>query len=180
MTQPPALIDRPVAAVLAAEAEAVARRRVIEPARAAGIELPLLGVSELPTAPIRFDGAAGTWLVTSAAQDPTARATGGRVPVPAEVHRRLRGLRDAGVGVDLVWLAHELPAPGLTDAAIAKLVPPPRDGRLAGRVRGAIGRVAPLAGVGLAVAALDPIVLGGVRHPTAPAVAWVELARWTW
>ena len=29
-------------------------------------------------------------------------------------------------------------------------------------------------------AGLDPVVLGGVRHPTYPAVTWCVLAQWEW
>ncbi len=43
-----------------------------------------------------------------------------------------------------------------------------------------VGQTAAGAMAGVALIGLDPIVFGGVRHPTAPAVQWAVLAQWNW
>jgi hypothetical protein len=107
---------------------------------------------------------------------------------------RLALLEDAGVEPDLVWLAHQLPATWAEGEAIPDLVPaPPRlrhiDEMLLGPVRGAkklaslvkiAGRSLPAGLTAIAEVGLDPIVLGGVVHPSLPVVQWAILAEWAW
>jgi hypothetical protein len=172
---------------------------LLTPAREAGYELSLLGATVLPQGQVIRRTPHGTWLLTNYSQDPTAASYGGRIPIPAEPHARLTELAAAGVAPDHVWLAHQLPEDWHPGQPLDGLVPDPkhlrqRDQRLireltaasrtaaqvlavGGLALGAIA-VAPLAmldGVGL-----DPIVLGGVQHPTLPLVVWAELAAWEW
>ena len=113
----------------------------------------------------------------------------------------MRALRDAGVSVDLIWIGHELPASWSPGEPLPALVPDARryrelDQRLERVVRttfetslaavkttargialGALGVGAAFASAG---AGLDPVVLGGVRHPKEPVAAWTLLAQWHW
>jgi hypothetical protein len=181
-------------------------RRVLLPARTAGRDLPLLGLSSVPrgSAVVRADRR--NWLLVSHEDDPTAERLGG-IPVPREQHDALVALADAGVECDLVWLAHELPDSWRPGQPV--LVPSPLrglDSRVSGFVDGALAlttrtsrtlvRTVPAARRALArrpapvpVRAparrsqwenLDPIVLGGVRLEDHDAVAWAVLARWDW
>jgi hypothetical protein len=44
----------------------------------------------------------------------------------------------------------------------------------------ALGIATGVAEVGKALAKLDPVILGGIRHPHRPIAAWVVLAQWDW
>jgi hypothetical protein len=173
----------------------LAERRMLSPARELGYELRLVGATVLPQRQVIARTSQGAWLFVDHVEDPTAEQYQGKLPIPADQHTRLTELYRAGVRPDLVWLGHELPATWREGAPIPKLVPPPRhlrekDQRLTQRLRvatelflKAIGATlsVPFAVAGaIAEAGLDPIVLGGVRHPQAPVVQWVLLAQWEW
>lgn len=179
----------------------LAEQRMLSPARERGYELRLLGATVLPQRQIIARTQTGAWLFVDNVEDPTATQYGGKLPIPAEQHARLTALDQAGVRPDVVWLGHELPTTYRDHDPIPELVPTPphlreKDERLTQRLRVAttlflkgagatLGAAAalPLAAgsavVG-AVASLDPIVLGGVRHPDYPVVQWALLAQWEW
>jgi hypothetical protein len=137
----------------------------------------------------------GDWLFVSHHDDPTAKNYGGKIPVPTAERQRLAALKDAGVRPDLIWLAHELPVGWDETQELPNLVPaPPHLRKHDEALTRAIRITATAAGVlaGTAIAAplaigaigiagmLDPIVLGGVKHPNLPVVQWAVLAQWTW
>jgi hypothetical protein len=173
--------------------------RLLAPAREAGYELSLLGATVLPRGQVIRRTQQGTWLLTNYRSDPTAALYGGRIPIPAQPHARLTELAAAGVAPDHVWLAHQLPRDWHPGQPAHAPVPDPkhlreRDQRLARGLKAASRTAAQVLAVGglalgaIAVAplamldgiGLDPIVLGGVEHPTLPLVGWVELTRWEW
>jgi hypothetical protein len=173
----------------------LAEQRMLSPARRHGYEVRLLGATVLPQRQVIARTSQGAWLFVDHVEDPTARQYKGKIPIPAEQHARLTALDRAGVHPDVVWLGHQLPATWREGDPIPQLVPAPRhlrekDQRLTQRLRVAtelclkgIGALlsAPVAVAGaIAEAGLDPIVLGGVRHPEAPVVQWVLLAQWDW
>lgn len=173
----------------------LAEQRMLSPAREHGYELRLLGATLLPQRQVIARTSQGAWLFVDHVEDPTAEQYDGKIPIPAEQHARLRALEAATVRPDVVWLGHQLPATWHEGDPIPQLVPPPRhlrekDERLTQRLRVATelflkGAAALLstpfvvAGA-IAEAGLDPIVLGGVRHPKASVVQWVLLAQWKW
>jgi hypothetical protein len=184
---PNALLPAPtVDAEVRGYLDALTRERILEPAENAGVELPEFGLSVLPTRQTIVRTKEGAWLFVDSRNDPTAQEYGGRIPVPAIQQQRLAALSRAGVRPDHVWLAHELPA-GWDGMHLPQLVPAPvrlreHDGALLDKVRGFLSGVGEAAvGFGALVAeGLDPIVLGGVQHPTVSVVNWVVLAQWTW
>ena len=190
-------VDVSVSGALAERAEA----RMLAPARQRGYELRLVGATVLPQRQVIARSEWGTWMFVDHVEDPTAHEYGGKIPIPAAEHAKLTDLAQAGVRPDLLWMGHQLPEEWRKGDAIPQLVPAPahlreKDERLVRRLTtgtklflGASGALltaaaAPLALAGLAGAAvgagLDPIVLGGVRHPDAPVVQWALLAQWEW
>ncbi|MEX2448115.1 MAG: hypothetical protein WD404_05150 [Solirubrobacterales bacterium] len=176
------------------ELAGLVEQRLLTPAASIGIELPVIGVSEVPDRPVLAYAGDRPWYFCDHIEDPTARRLDGYIPVPEAEHQRLVFLRDAGVRPDLVWLGHELPPDWREDEELPDLVPPDvrpvvRPGTLTvggqqravqvvrGVVDGTLGR---LRAFGSALERLDPIVLGGVTDADGEQVAWVELARWTW
>jgi hypothetical protein len=169
---------------------------MLSPARERGYDLRLVGATVLPQKQVIARTDWGTWLFVDHVEDPTARQYRGKIPVPTDQLGRLRDLELAGVSPDLVWLGHQQPDTWQEGDPVD--VPAPKhlrekDERLTRSLtvatqlflRGVMATVslaaAPLAVVGaLAGAGLDPIVLGGVRHPDAPVVQWVLLAQWEW
>jgi hypothetical protein len=173
----------------------LAERRMLSPARELGYELRLVGATVLPQWQVIARTSQGAWLFVDHVEDPTAEQYRGKIPVPAGQHARLMELYGGGVRPDLVWLGHELPATWREGDPIPRLVPPPRhlrekDQRLIQRLGVATRLLLKVVGATLSVpfavagaiaeAGLDPIVLGGVRHPDAPVVQWVLLAQWEW
>lgn len=165
--------------------EMLARERIIEPAENAGYELRLLGATVLPQRQTICRTKHGMWLFVDNQLDPTAKEYGGRIPVPAVQHERLVSLARAGVAPDHVWLGHELPA-GWKGPEIPPLVPAPaalraQDEALVGCVRRVLKGAADVFAVAPStLIGQDPIVLGGVEHPSYPVVNWVLLAQWHW
>jgi hypothetical protein len=169
-------------------------RRMLEPASAGGLELTTTEPTLVPSQTEVCWTASGAWLLVAPSQDPTSRNRDRRIPVPMAEEMRLALLEVAGVEPDLVWLAHQLPATWAEGEAIPDLVPaPPRlrhiDEMLLGPVRGAkklaslikiAGRSLPAGLTAIAEVGLDPVVLGGVVHPSLPVVQWAILAEWTW
>ncbi len=178
-----------------------AEMRMLSPARQRGYELRLVGATVLPRRQVIARSEWGTWLFVDHVEDPTAYEYDGKIPIPATEHAKLTDLAQAGVRPDLLWIAHQLPAEWKEGDAIPQLVPAPahlreKDERLVRRLTtasklflGACGALLAAAAAPLAFAAvpaaaigagLDPIVLGGVRHPEVPAVQWALLAQWQW
>ena len=178
-------------------------RRVLEPARRLNQELEVAGLAPIPDGPIVQRTANGLWFFAASYLEDPGLAQDGAIIVPDEHLRNLRGLRDAGVSVDLIWIGHELPPDWQPDQPVPRIVPDaPRyralDQNLERFVIGAaettlkaakgiaiataaagmlgVGMVAGLAaGVGA-----DPVILGGIRHPSRPIAYWVVLAQWAW
>jgi hypothetical protein len=193
-------LEPSIASAVLAELEERLAWEVLEPARAAGVELALLGVTAKPTAPFLAPTPRGTWLIASNHLDDPSAHQLGKIHIPEREHNRLVALEKAGVRCDLVWIAHELPPEWEPDQPIPPLVPPaPRfrdlDTKLDRQVRLAIERSAQVAlrvgeiGLGLIAApafllsegvGLDPVILGGIEHARRDAVVWFELARWEW
>lgn len=173
-----------------------AEQRLLAPARARGYELRLLGATVLPQRQVIARTPQGAWVFVDHVADPTALEYDGKIPIPAAEHAKLSELAAAGVRPDVVWLGHELPADYRDGEPIPQLVPSPahlreKDQRLVQWLRTGsklfLGFAAGLGAAALsplmlagALAGLDPIVLGGVRHPELPVVQWVLLAQWAW
>jgi hypothetical protein len=160
--------------------------RMLTPARRAGYELQLVGATVLPQRQTISRTQWGTWLFVDHTEDPTAEEYGGQVPIPTDQLAHLSMLDQHGVQPDLAWIIHQLPATYKDGDPLPQLVPAPRhlrekDERLSlwlakiiKRVKGAAKNLAE-AGAGL-----DPVVLGGVKHPELPVVQWCVLAQWEW
>lgn len=176
-----------------------ASERMLEPAKRAGYELALLGATVLPQQEVICRTENGTWLLVDHYKDPTRRQYKGRIPIPEAEHSLLTILRDAGVRPDIAWVGHQLPETWTEGDRLDRLVPPPahlreKDARLVQRLRAGAKLVLQVMGATVAVAGaaamaplaalgtigLDPVILGGVRHPTEPVVEWVLLAQWEW
>ena len=188
----PDLGGRAVAALEALE------RRVLVPARLRGHELVPFGITRVPPSGDQLelvaDAQGKRWVLATPAVDPTA--LNGRIPIPDIELRRLRDLHEAGVRVDHLRLAHELPASWMPGQPLPELVPdPPRllaadrvvlsTTRAVGAILLGLGAVAAAIAVAPAVlvvgaASLDPIVVAGVASQEADAVAWVVLSAWVW
>lgn len=172
-----------------------AEAKLIRPAREAGYEVRLLGATVLPQNQVITRTEWGTWMFVDHVDDPTAtKKYRGKIPVPDEQRARLHDLYRVGVDPEYIVIGHELPATWQEGDPVP--VPAPahlreKDQRLVRWLSG-LARVwaqglavilaapaAPLA-VLAAGAGMDPIVLGGVRHPTEPVVLWVLLAEWVW
>lgn len=193
---PAPLPDRDVERTLMALAE----HRMLSPARKAGYELRLVGATVLPQRQTIAKTQWGTWLFVDHADDPTAKQYDGKIPMPEEQIARLAELDRLGVRPQLVWIGHQLPDGYVESEPLPKLVPVPRDlrekdERLKLRLTRAtdlfvkgvattltVAALAPSAvAVGaVGIAGLDPIVLGGVKHPGLPFVEWCVLAQWDW
>jgi len=167
---------------------------MLQPARSAGLTLPIVGVSRRPTRPELVTIGETPWLLADALNDPLTKSSGGGQLIPADQRERLIALMQAGVKPDLTWIAHELPA-GTTLETLDQ-VPAPKKSRVKqmddrlGKTIASVGKagkyaalgaaLAPFAAVGLLLAPLsvDPIIFGGVLSSDGELVAWAELARW--
>jgi hypothetical protein len=170
--------------LLAEEAE----RRILSPARTAGFDLRPAGITGPPRQGEIVTGPWGKFGLTDHLRDPAMND--GQLPIPPDQIVRLREL-DRVIHSDLLWLAHGLPADWQPGQPLPPLVPTPRRLREAdarrvelwakvfkwiGTSAKAVGRAAG----SVAAVGLDPVVLGGIQHPHAPAVYWVVLAQWDW
>lgn len=171
----------------------LAVERMLQPADRLGCKLDLVGCTVLPQNQEIHLSEQGNWLFAHPQHDPSASRYGGRVPIPAAQREHLTTLSRAGVRPDHVWIAHELPADFERTDIAERLVPAPqrlrkRDDVLLRRARNflalskdAVGAAASLPALALgAFVGLDPVVLGGVQHPTEDAVLWAILAQWEW
>lgn len=179
---------------IATELEPLVEQRLLAPAASIGIELPVIGASDVPRQPVLAYAGDRPWLFTDWIEDPTAHQFGGYIPVPKPEHRRLVELRDADVQPDLIWLAHELPPDWREGEELPDLVPSYvrpvvrlSTIRVGGQRRAvqivrrmAESTVGGLRALSRGLENLDPIVLAGVVDLEGDHVCWVELARWTW
>ncbi len=171
--------------------------RVFKPARRIGENLQIVGVSAFPERSCVARTAAGTWFFGVEYSSDPGLQQDGVIAVPADELVRLRSLGAAGLSVDLVWIAHELPATWDPNQPLPQIVPDAQrygelDVSLERGVKALINtslKAAKLAAHSLATAAkavasplqgLDPVILGGVRHSHEPVVAWAVLAKWNW
>lgn len=193
MTSPTLLPAPRVAHDVEVRLAELAESRIVAPARRAGHELRVVGSSRLPRREqVIVQTTNGPWLLVDHRDDPSADPYGGKLPIPKEILPTLDELDAAGVWPDHVWIGHELPNGWKEGDDLTNLIPPPaklrrRDElllktirtviRLTGQAVATTGAVAlsPLALIGA-----DPVLLGGVQHPTEPLIVWVELARWNW
>lgn len=173
-------------------------RRMLVPARRIGCDLQPLGVSRLPAARInetRYTET-GPWKIVDYRDDPTR--DDGDMLIPVDVLSRLEELDRANVRPQFLVVGHQLP-PDWHEGQPIPPVPSPRhlrekDQLLTQRLEfgskllfGALGgllvvAMSPLA-LGAAVVAgagLDPIFLGGVKHPELPLVEWCCICGWEW
>ena len=173
-------------------------QRLLAPARSRGHQLQLVGATVLPQGQTIAQTSRGSWIFVDHKQDPTALypETKGKIPIPRKELELLRDLSQGGRAVrpDVVYFGHQLPAGWQANQPLPRLVPAPRHLRQQDErltlvlrqatelfVKGAAGlltlAVAPLA---LAGVGLDPIVFGGVKHPSEPVVSWCVLCAWEW
>jgi hypothetical protein len=183
-------------------------RQLLAPARRAGEELAIVGVTSLPRGPLVQRSASGTWFIASDWPDDPSLKQDGAIAIPEAELERLHRLRNAGVRPDFLWIAHELPENWKPGQSLPTIVPDaPRyrelDNRMAAAIRPVLTAtvgLAVVAGLGLAagtlaagtaiaagavaagtaIATLDPVILIGVRHPREPLVAWALAAQWDW
>jgi hypothetical protein len=173
---------------------ATLERRVLAPARQADIDLRFFGVT-LPPAPdervrVVTDARGGHWALAPPIEDPTRER--GLIPVPRIQLEKLRSLNDVGVELDYLYVAHQLPDHWRPGEPIPELVPPPpkiasserflaRTAAVAGAtVRATVIGAGTVLAAPLGLAALDPMVLGGVLSDDGRSAAWAILASWTW
>jgi hypothetical protein len=181
-------------AVTSPDLAAAVDRRLLAPAASIGVELPFVGVSDVPRQPVLAYAGDRPWYFCDHIDDPTVRQFGGRVPVPEANHRHLVALQVVGVHADLIWLAHELPdgwreGEELPDLIPADVRPVVRPGTMTiGGQRQTIqvvrrmveGTFGGLRAFSRSLENLDPIVLAGITDATGEQVAWAELTRWAW
>lgn len=171
-------------------------RRALAPARTIGVDLPVVAVTDPPTAPIEIRRSPrGTWWVaTDADADPVALTNDGVMEAPPDVIARLRALRSAGVDFASIWIAHEWPAdwqPGTPPpkmqiagpAASAPIVSAQQatfdvGKKLLAAAAGLAEKTAGAASAMAAAVAYDPVILGAVQDPQSDRIAWVVLAAW--
>lgn len=184
--------------------------RLLAPARRAGYDLPVIGTSEEPDGDVYWQAPTGNWwLITDRRSDPTAALYGG-VVVPDREREKLVELLRKGFSADRVLVGHEFPldwSPGdpvpdlVPKVPSTQLVPRPsleaarraeiaaastRASAMLGRAALTatkalvVGAVAVGAAIGAGFAALDPVLIAGVRDSRTGAVTWVEVARWSW
>lgn len=178
-------------------------QRVFAPARAVGEELTVAAVTESPPpVTVWHPPQGGTWIAARHDADPVALARGATYAPKREI-KRLKRMGRANVRFDVVLIGHELAgrwtlgdpvpeayAPG-AQAASSRVVAAQQATFALGRellrmAAGAAGQAArgigAVAGDGAAalaaVAAVDPLVLGGVRDPETGLIAWIELGAW--
>jgi len=183
--------------------EAVSRR-VLAPARLIGEELEVAGLAPIPDGPLVQQTPHGTWFFAADYLNDPGLRQDRAIAIPDRELTRLHQLRDAGVSVDLIWIAHELPEHWRPDVPLPLVVPDaPRYRQLdqslekfvigaaqltfkaargiaiATAAAGALG-VGLVGGIATAGVGVDPVILGGIRHPSEPIAFWVVLAQWEW
>lgn len=182
-----------------AELSAPLWSRVMAPAASVGATIPFVGILPIPEGPhIQRTSAGSFFFVSSYVDDPGLRR-GGRIAIPRRQLQDLEHLRFAGVSVDEVWIGHQLPKTWREGDALPALIPSPPLYReldasmerviangiaalgqaLRVGVSGLLAAGSVAAGV-VASVGTDPIILGGIRHPTQHVAAWVVLAKWDW
>lgn len=181
------------------ELEELLRVQVLEPAATIDRHLPVFGITHPLTEPelVRSEEF-GTWFFVNGFEDPTIETFGAQ-PIPAKIRQELRDLANTGLPLNRIWVAHQVPDDWPEEAPLPQLVPDqPRIrradeslikfsdafaqglGLLAGAVAVGLAAGAAVAVAGAATVGLDPLILGGIDHPTQPATIWVVLAQWEW
>lgn len=193
-----------VSSTVLREMEAKIATRLLQPARSIGRhDVGIVAVTPIPQQPIIQQTPGGTWFFASDYREDPGLVRDGSIAIPQEHLDELWRLHCAGVHPDLLWIAHEIPEGWAPGKPLPDLVPSAprvqtldaeleRFVRLTVRASAEVARgIAIVTGVtvGLAVGAavaplalagLDPVVLGGFRHPTEPIAAWAPLAAWEW
>lgn len=161
-------------------------------------------LAPIPAGPLVQQTPHGTWFFAADYLDDPGLRQDRVIAIPDRELTRLQRLRDAGVSVDLVWIAHELPAHWRPEMPLPLIVPDApryrqldqslekfvigaaqltfkaaRDIPIATAAAGALG-VGMVAGIATAGVGVDPVILGGVQHPSEPIAFWVVLAQWEW
>lgn len=171
-------LDRPLATLI--------ERHMLAPARKAGVELTFAGVTKMPDGRPQIESTRwGSWLFASSSADPTADWLH-RIPFPPDQLDRLKLLYQHNVDPEIISIAHQLPASYRDGDPLPRLVPdPPRMREKDEQIRrwlvkakDAVKGVA--AGFADAATKLDPLILGGMKHPDLPLVGWCVLAYWEW
>jgi hypothetical protein len=81
---------------------------LVEQARAARVPVTVLGLAALPHRPRYYPTRRGDWVLLRAEDDPLVQARA--LPIPRRPRRQLARLHRAGIQVDDLLVAHELPA----------------------------------------------------------------------
>jgi hypothetical protein len=176
-------------------------RRLRAPARALGMDLPVMGVVPRPDGrPLVVQNPGGDYILAARWEfDPASHEHGGHGPViPELVYEQLHALEARGASWDETYVVHELAAGWTPEQPLPQLVPEPRTpmmqlsgsalegarvlfgqvGRASLAVGKTLGSAAAAGAVGLA--RLDPVLLAGIVDAETDMVALVELARWEW
>ena len=176
-------------------------RRALAPARRCGVQIDVLGLMPMPQLPsVRRAKDGAYWLFSDYLHDAGLQQDG-FLAVPAAELRRLTMLRDAGLLVDDLLIAHELPRSWTPGTPLPAIVPgAPQctelDQRFEAGIRTTSQAIAQTAArivdksavvastvanaVGKTIV-LDPAILGTIRHQSEPTVCcWLLLAKWAW
>jgi hypothetical protein len=182
-------------------------KQVLDPARRAGYDLPVVGTSPAPEGLVTWKAPTERWWIFASHRDDPVAAEAGGLVVPPDVYSRLTELLKHGFAPDIVVVGHEMPgrwSPGdplpeadrkressaQTAATAAAACARSDAARQVSRGAIKVGWTLAQAGAALAIGvgsllaelavsvALDPIVLAGVRVPDSDLVIWVEVARW--
>jgi hypothetical protein len=203
----PAPIEKLPPAV-ARELERRCQKRVVQPALSIGENVPLVGLTRVPSGPVWGRTPRGTWFYGSDFTEDPGTDWRGRTPVKKEEWAKIRRLRDAGLQLDYVFVVHEVAATWEPGTPLPDLVPKPPKFRRADAMFEETARTAARAAVSLvdlAIAAFgsltaprpaaqigsydvgswgdydyDPVILGGVALPDGSGVVWYKLAQWEW
>lgn len=160
---------------------------VLVQAADAGIDIKPIGVTALDLTPRAYEGEDTDWALMGIDDDPTARAG---LPMPRDIRRRLGRIDAAGIEMDVLMIAHEVPkgslpiATALKPEDLAKVVTVPDPAKVAAtstaigtgieHAARTLARTARATAIGVGYAAgtvavapfallasLDPVIIGG-------------------
>lgn len=162
-------------------------RRLLKPAWTCGEKLEIIGVTPIPTLPFVRCTEDGTWFFMADYLADAGLRQDGAIAIPDRELKRLQRFEEAGVSVDFIWVAHELPENWTPEDPLPMFVPDaPRYSELDQRLERIVSTAlsASLTAITMpariATASLDPVILGGIRHADRAVVAWAMLAKWDW
>lgn len=156
--------------------------QVLAKASAAGLDLPVVGVARRPVRAQCYEGEKTDWVLVPEHLDPTAA---GGMPLPRDVRQRVTDILAAGIEVDALLVAHEVPTKslpvgvplGANDLAKVVTVPPPVAAvQRSAAIGSTIERVANAVGKGAVVTGKAAAYTAGGLALAAGALALAPLA----